>query len=330
MRLTDRQIGLLTVLLFVALGIWITGMMIKKSQETTHRIWVEFSELGSLQPEDPVTSMGFQVGKIGTVTWLGRRARVELLMDQPMVIHEGTIFRDENFSLMGQRRVEILPNYHGAILPTDHVFQGVFEPGIAEVLHNVVEVRRQVMAIQDVVLLLCRGDSANPSLPHLLGTSLDRSEQLISQLERTLAVAQPRLVGSLDQIGALTDQTVRVTQQADSILQIKTQEGNEKIAQVSQLVGKMQSSVDRVALFLQDIQSKSIYAEMLQKRELIDQLQKYLETLQTSLTALRGNGGFNIVDEHGKTRGLIGISNLNLFGKTARERAAVHHDSSGH
>ena len=81
MKLSNRQLGALTVLAIVGAGLWVAGQMAWKSRQATNKVIVLFPDMGSLQPQDPVTSRGFPVGTVGSVVWMDGMARVELLLD---------------------------------------------------------------------------------------------------------------------------------------------------------------------------------------------------------------------------------------------------------
>ena len=110
MNKSDRIIGYISLVALIALFAGIAYGMYEAHQHVTYKAYVDFTELGSLQPEDPVVIRGYTVGTIGKVTWMGDRARVEVKFDEPTVIREGTQFNDVNYALMGQRRLEIVPN----------------------------------------------------------------------------------------------------------------------------------------------------------------------------------------------------------------------------
>jgi ABC-type transporter Mla subunit MlaD len=323
MSLSDRQLGLLTLLVLLGAGLWVSAMMVIKNQQATTRIIAIFDELGSLQPEDPVTSRGFLIGKVGQVSWIDRKAQVEILFDKPMILKQGTTIRNENFSLMGQRRIEININRDGETIDPDHLFDGEFEPGIAEAMHVISQVRNQVIAVRDLVFLLRDGDSTTPSIPGTVEKTLRQSDALLSQLERTLQIAKPKIANTLDDVDYLSNKTIQVSQQTDSALETLASQGTLTIAEAQKLILRVESSVDKLTLFLDKLESQPFSKELLEKKELIEKLSEFVSTLQGVLALFNSKGGLEIIDEQGNPRGLVSLKNINLLGSTAREKARL-------
>lgn len=322
MRLSNRQLGALTVLAIVSAGLWVAGQMVWKSRQATNRVTVLFPDMGSLQPQDPVTSRGFPVGTVGSVAWIDGMAKVELHLDEPMLLREGTEIRNENYSLMGQRRIEILPKHDGPIVSPDYVFEGTFESGIAEAMHLMAKVKEQVISIRDLVFLLGKGDSATPSIPQITEMALVQSETVISLLERTMKVARPALLQGLAQTEQMGYQAIDLTKQADTTIRLVHTKGTMTIAETKAMLARVQSTLQDLILFLEEFEAKPIAQQLLQKQEVIAKAASLVESLQSVLKLFDKNG-LVILDENGKPRGLSDISNINLLGKTARQKARI-------
>ena len=167
MKLSDRALGYISFIVFACIFGGIAFGMWAAHQNVHQTAIVDFTELGSLQPEDPVVLRGYRVGTIGSVTWLKDRSRVVIHFTEPLKLREGTQFNNVNYALMGQRRLEIIPSKTGELMPENHVFQGHFEPGIAETLRLIENVNEQLEAVQKTILLLAQGDSSHKSAPEI-------------------------------------------------------------------------------------------------------------------------------------------------------------------
>ena len=163
MKISDRALGYISLLVFAGIFAGISFGMWTADQKVNHTAIVDFKELGSLQPEDPVVVRGYIIGTIGEVIWLKDRSRIKIKFNEPLILREGSQFNNVNYALMGQRRLEIIPSKTGKIMPEDHVFQGNFEPGIAEALRLIENVNEQLEIIRTTVLTLAQGDSTHKS-----------------------------------------------------------------------------------------------------------------------------------------------------------------------
>ena len=182
-KISDKTIGyisfafIIATITLVAIGMW------KAHHATRYTATIDFQELGSLQPEDLATLRGYEVGVVREIHWLGDRARVTVHFNEPLRLREGTIFKNVNYALMGQRRLEIIASKTGKDLPEDYIHQGIFEPGIAEALRLIEDVVKQVEALQSMVVLVAQGDSTHPSFSSVFEGYVSKLEGLLQQTE---------------------------------------------------------------------------------------------------------------------------------------------------
>jgi|GEM_PF-430506 len=326
MKVTDRQLGLLTILVLLGAGLLVALLMYQKGLKATTRIHVVFDELGSLQPEDPVTSRGYPMGTVGAVKFIHNKAFLELVLDEPIFLREGTIIRNENFSLMGQRRVEIIQSQKGKIVSPDYVFQGEFEPGIAEAMHLISQVRLQVIAVRDLVFVLSFGDKNSQSIPALTEKMLAQSDQVITQLETTVNKAAPKIASGLSQIDKLTAQSVKLVQQTDSVLTEGTLAGEDGIRKSNELLLEVQKALVDINAFLEQFQSQPIVTDLLYKQEMLTKVNALVVTLQDIMKLFDKEGGMMIKDDKGQQRAIMGLRNVHMFGRASdkAKKAAKH------
>lgn len=320
MRISDKSLGYLTLVILLAVGAWIAGLMVMKSHQATTHIVVLFDEMGSLQPEDPVTTYGFCIGSVGNVEWVDGKARVEILFNEPTVIHQDISIRNENYSLMGQRRVEITMNRRSPVADPDQIFSGVFEPGIAEAMHLMAGIRQQMNTIQALVYLLRDGDSTQASIPQITRTLLNESENILQEVDHSLTKLQPQVQQILAQTQTLTQQTMELSQQTDTTLKTLQAKGQLTIQQANHLMLSVQSSLLRLLTFIENLEQQPLYTNLMYKKQILEQVNQFVQTLQTVLRVFH-DGKLQVTGPDGKPHGLSGLGNINLWGQTAREKA---------
>ena len=203
MKISDRALGYISILVIAGIFGGISFGMWAAHQNVNQTAIVDFKELGSLQPEDPVVLRGYRVGTIGSVTWLKDRSRVKIHFTEPLTLREGTQFNNVNYALMGQRRLEIIPSKTGTVMPENHVFQGNFEPGIAETLRLIENVNEQLEAVRQMVLLLAQGDSTHKSAPEIYEDAMHSIEDIFAHTEKTVGTLGPKLNKLFNQIQCL-------------------------------------------------------------------------------------------------------------------------------
>lgn len=320
MKISDRALGYISLVALICVFAVIAYSMWEAHHEATSIIEVDFDELGTLQPEDQVVVRGYTVGTIGTVRWLGDRARVQIKFDQPMIIREGTQFNNINYALMGQRRLEIVPSKTGKVLPEDYIHQGHFEPGIAEMLRHIENVNSQIEAIREMVHLVIEGDSSHASAEQLLNNIMTSIEGTLESAETNIEKLRPALNQVFAQVKATSEGLVVVTHEADSTAKAISEAVNGKIAMADSALRVLSEGAKRTNDVIDSIESNPLYAKILQTTETIDKVNELVVKINELVKAI-DTKGLKVLDDNGKPVELFTWKNINLIGDNARDKA---------
>lgn len=320
MKISDRALGYISILVFAGIFGGISFGMWSAHQNVNQTAIVDFKELGSLQPEDPVVLRGYQIGTIGSVTWLKDRSRVKIKFIEPITLREGTQFNNVNYALMGQRRLEIVPSKTGEPMPENHVFQGNFEPGIAEALRLIENINEQLEAVRQMVLLLAQGDSTHKSAPEIYEEAMHSIEDIFESTEKTVETLGPKLNKLFNQVDKSSKALTKTTLQADTAIKAVTAAANEKISLVDSVVLSLATNAKKTNQIVTDIE-KSIDSEtLLQSKELVQNINDIIVNLNKAFKSIDTKDlGFK--DENGKPIHLITWKNMNIIGDNARDKA---------
>lgn len=322
MKISDRVIGYLSLLAFIGLFVSIAYGMFKAHEEVTNTAYVDFTELGSLQPEDPVVVRGFNVGTIGKVEWLGDRARVEIKFNGPMVIREGTQFNDVNYAIMGQRRLEIVPDKNGKVLPPDYIHKGNFEPGIAEALRYMEDVNAQLTRVREVVMLITEGDSTHKSAQEIYEDVMQTLEGILENADRTIDKVSPSIKELIEQINQAGNSVAQMASQVDTAVKTTTSAINEKIVQAENVLKTISEGSEKAEKIIADIENSPAMDKLLNSRDIVDRANELIKKTNKLIAAI-DTKGLKVYDENGKLVKLFTWKNTNLIGKTAREKAKI-------
>jgi ABC-type transporter Mla subunit MlaD len=323
-KISDKTIGyisfafIIATITLVAIGMW------KAHHATRYTATIDFQELGSLQPEDLATLRGYEVGVVREIHWLGDRARVTVHFNEPLRLREGTIFKNVNYALMGQRRLEIIASKTGKDLPEDYIHQGVFEPGIAEALRLIEDVVKQVEALQSMVVLVAQGDSTHPSFSSVFEGYVSKLEGLLQQTE-SLSKMLPE---KLDNVFAVVDTTTKsintITEQTNSAVNTIDSVAKEKIKTAKYALVKISDETKNANSLIDSFENSPI-GELLENDSLIQKTNALIQSTQNLIKAFNTKG-LDIRDENGNKVSLIRWENINLIGKTAREKAKLREE----
>ena len=306
MKISDRTLGYISLVALIGLFAFIAYCMWDAHHEAKTIIQVDFDDLGSLQPEDQVTIRGYTVGTIGKVQWLGDRARVQIKFNQPIVIREGTQFNNINYAIMGQRGIEVIPSKTGKVLPDDYIHQGHFEPGLAEALRQIEMVNEQITSIRELVLLVIKGDSTHQPASQIFEEMLTNIESALQNTEQTLRTLQPTLNSLFLQINSAS---ANITEAVNAKMQLAE-------SALKTISDGAQKTNDLIA----QIETHSLYSKVLYSSETVDKVNELVFKLNELVRAI-DTKGIKMLDENGNPIKPFTWKNLNIIGKTAREKA---------
>ena len=322
MKKSDRVIGYLSLLALIALFAGIAYSMFDAHEHVTYKAYVDFTELGSLQPEDPVVIRGYTVGTIGNVTWMGDRGRVEIKFDEPTVIREGTQFNNVNYALMGQRRLEIVPNKNGKVLPEDYIHQGNFEPGIAEALRYMEDVNAQITNIREVVMLITEGDSTHQSAKEMYENVMQTIEGILENADKTIDKLNPAVNTLIKQLNDAGNTVAEMADQVDTTVKTTTDALNAKIKQAEDVVASISEGTKKAEKMIADIENSPAMDKLINSREIVDKVADLTKKMEALIAAI-DTKGIKMYDDQGKEVKLFTWKNANIIGKTAREKAKI-------
>jgi len=320
MKISDRTLGYISLVVLIGLFAFIAYCMWDAHHEAKTIIQVDFDDLGSLQPEDQVTIRGYTVGTIGKVQWLGDRARVQIKFNQPIVIREGTQFNNINYAIMGQRGIEVIPSKTGKVLPDDYIHQGHFEPGLAEALRQIEMVNEQITSIRELVLLVIKGDSTHQPASQIFEEMLTNIESALQNTEQTLRTLQPTLNSLFLQINSASANITEASLQADSAIRSITEAVNAKMQLAESALKTISDGAQKTNDLIAQIETHSLYSKVLYSSETVDKVNELVFKLNELVRAI-DTKGIKMLDENGNPIKPFTWKNLNIIGKTAREKA---------
>ena len=327
MKISNRALGYISMLALIALFAYIAYSMYTAQHSVSHVAIVDFDELGSLQPEDPAVLRGFKVGTIGTVTWLGDRARITVKFDDPIVLREGTEFNNVNFALMGQRRLEITPSKTGKPMPEDHIFTGHFEPGIAEALRFIENVNQQIAVIRDVIHVITEGDSTHPSAPEAFESTFQAIESFLDSADMEAARFTPKIEQMFNQLNQTSKSIGEATIKADSTIKFATNAANEKLEGLQSTMKTISETAEKTNKAITDIENSTLSAEILKTTQTVEKVNAIIDKFNQVVKAINTKG-IKIYDKDGKPVKLIKWKNMNIIGQTARSKAKDRADAT--
>lgn len=320
MKISDKALGYFSFFAIILLLGVVTLEMYNAHQINIYEIEVDFKELGSIQPQDAVTIDGYKVGQIGSIKWLGDKARLQLKFDEPVALRKGTRIINSNYALMGQRRIEIIRSKTGEVVPKDYVFEGEFQPGIAEALRLIENFQTQMDIIRDIALLLIHGDSVTPSVPKMFETKMEQIDNLISSLEKLSEQVNSQVNGLLVQTTDASQQIIQTADNAKTLLDTIQKTTSTKIEEANQALSKVSKASSGANDFILSIENNPSIDKLLSSTEKIEKINELIKKVNILSQAIQEKG-IAMYNEKGEKVKIFPFKNMNIIGKTAREKA---------
>ncbi|MGL1901430.1 MAG: MlaD family protein [Fibrobacterales bacterium] len=317
MKISDKNLGYLTFWAIIATLCWITFAMYAKSSSTINQLTLIFDDVGTLRPQDPITKQGMVIGSIASIDYLDKSAKVVISFDNPLLLREGTQFINYNFSLMGERRIKIIPSDTGKYLTPESRIVGEFEEGIAETMHKLADLNEQITLIRNFILLLHSGNNETPPLFKKVFSELSKTETLIESIQTQFNILQPKLLSTIAQTNTLTQIGMEIIDSATVAMTTLSQKSQELIVSAHESIHTVSVTVDTLQTRLTTIEEMGI----LTNDSLFQDIYLVIDGLNTTLATITNNG-VGLTDSTGQSVGIFSFSNLNILGATAREKRA--------
>ncbi len=320
MKVSDKALGyasfavLLCILAGVALG------MYRAHRETSTKAFIDFDELGSLSPEDPMTENGYEIGRVSSVEWLGNKSRVTVIFDNPVVLREGTRFRNAAFAIMGGRRIELVRSKTGESLPESHVFKGEFVPGITESIRYISEIRDRLMTVRDAAMLILSGSESNPGAVQKYEEAMGSVEALLSHLNEISLAANGKVQKALDVADSASGEIIRIADAADETIHTTSEKAEASIGAAASALQRLSDGIGKVEGILSAIESDSLAQSLLETTDLVESIDSLAGKMSQLVQSIQTKG-MAVYDENGNRVRLTSWKNWNIIGKTAREKA---------
>jgi len=177
-RSTDVKVGIAVIAaaIILILGVAWIGQFRMSHHYAAYTAY--FSEVGGLNPGDPVTVAGLEMGKVGPMTFEGGRVRAELLLEEKVTLRRDCSVEIRSVGLMGEKFIYISPGTTGEVLPPGSTIQGEYKAGLTEMTIVMESVMSEVKDLSRTI----RKIIATEENTHTLGESLAKLNDLTDEM----------------------------------------------------------------------------------------------------------------------------------------------------
>jgi phospholipid/cholesterol/gamma-HCH transport system substrate-binding protein len=214
------------------------------------RIDALFDTVAGLDDKAAVRVAGVKIGKVDGISLAGEQAKVTLLLEKPMRLHQGTFARIANLGLLGDKYVELVPGPLGAPpLPKGTVLAGETPVSFDQALAKLNKIGESVQGITGQL----NGGPGGGAISRLLDNLERTSDEIrllvaenrmnvastvanLNQVSSTLARELPRLASEMEHTVGQISELV-----ADNRGDVKG-----SLSNIRELTANLQTSVDNL------------------------------------------------------------------------------------
>lgn len=242
---------------FVLICLVILGFLIFKIEDWQlfgpegRRIEVMFDSVAGLNAKSPVRVAGVRVGTVEAIELEGRRARVKLLLEQPVDLPEGSRATVTNAGILGDKYVELIPGEAGRpLLPDPIRLEGTSPITLDTALARFDQLGQSLQTLTgDISKQGDLGQTIRRLLDNLEATSADIRSLVATnrgQVDQTLANFE-RFSGTLaDELPKMTAQIQRVLDQVDQVLSENRGDVRGTLENFRKATENIQTSIDNL------------------------------------------------------------------------------------
>ncbi len=282
-----RLTGYATILAILIFAVWLGRVFIHEAFHPSRIVQVRFDDLGTLRTQDPVVQRGAQVGSVKSVRLEDGQAIAEIELYRSGFLASDSHFMNFNYSLMGARKIVLVPGISPAPMDEEQIQEGVFISGVGESIQRIGELLKLLAAIRAETNRLFVGPEA-PLSPEQLNQMTKNLEALNAFTRRIDESGKSLKVG-------FTAWNKMGTSLRTGLRSRRTDSAEKKLTNVLNFTLKAEESADatlnQLEKLLASIQdSTGVASSLLSNRQTYEDLEKSLQLLQTTLGTLQNNG----------------------------------------
>lgn len=255
-----------------------------------------FDSVAGLDDKASVRVAGVRVGRVEAVGLEGRRARVSLLLEQPVALTEGSYARIANLGLLGEKYIELIPGPLDAPpLPPGAVLPGKTPPTIDEAIAKINDIGTSIQQVTGSLSGANLGESINRLVSDFELTS--RELRLLvaenrANIRATLANANQASATLAAELPRLADQMDRTLRQIESLVADNRGNVDGSLANIREVTDRLQTSVDNFNKISGKIASgEGTIGKLVNDEKAYDEVLSTLDSIQGGVESLSGTLG---------------------------------------
>ncbi|MEM7480368.1 MAG: MlaD family protein [Acidobacteriota bacterium] len=320
----------LKVGIFATLALIVLGYFVLKIEDWNvfgpegQEVDALFDSVAGLDDKAAVRIAGVRVGRIDGINLEGRKARVHLLLDQPVDLTVGTEAHISSLGLLGDKYVELVLGPLGApSLPAGETLPGVTPPSFDDAMAKLGEIGDSIQNVTDSL--------AGPGGSGSLNRLLDNLEATTAEIRLLVADNRAQIRGTIENFesasGTLATELPRLSDKiatlVDSLNQVVAENRDQlagSLQNIETLSASLQTSADNLGVITGRLErGEGTLGKLLTSDEMHDDITSTLGSIEGGVATLSDTlgrvgdlkldldaGGYYLTDP-GETQGGLAI-----------------------
>lgn len=256
------------------------------------RVDALFDSVVGLDDKAAVRLAGVRVGRVDGIRLEGRKARVSLLLDQPVAFVEGSSAAIANQGLLGDKFIELRLGPEGAaLLPPGAVLPGTTPVSFDDAMAKIEEIGTSVQNFMS-------GGGGEGAAGGRISELIDSVKATSDELRALIAENRANVSGTMAnferfsetlarELPRITEQIAHVLAQVDGVLAENRETLKDSMANIRELTERVQTSVDNLNTITTKIASgEGTIGKLVSSPEAHDQLMSALGSVEKGVSAL--------------------------------------------
>jgi phospholipid/cholesterol/gamma-HCH transport system substrate-binding protein len=282
--------------LFMTISLLVLGWLVLSVEDWKlfgakgERVDALFESVVGLDDKAAVRMAGVRVGRVDGIRLEGRKARVSLLLDQPLALTQGTVAAIANQGLLGDKFVELQPGPEGAPpLPPGSVLEGRTPVSFDQAMAKIEQIGASIESFMGGA-----SGAGGGGLGELISSIRATSDELRAviaenrtQLGGTVRNFERFSAALAEDLPRLTDQIERVLAQVDAVVAENRGNLKDSMANVKDVSERIQTSVDNLNAITDKIaRGEGTIGKLVNSDEAHDELMSALGGVEKGVGAL--------------------------------------------
>jgi phospholipid/cholesterol/gamma-HCH transport system substrate-binding protein len=291
------KVGIFATICLIILAVLIWKIEdINPFHQSGRRIDAVFDTVAGLDDKAAVRVAGVKIGHVDGINLLGERAKVTMVLEKPITLHEGTIARISNLGLLGDKYVELVPGPESAPL----LAKNARLPGESPVSFDqaIAKIDKIGDSIQGITAQL-NGGAGGGAISRLF----DTLEATVKDYDVLVADNRANLRGTIanfDQVSAtlarelprLANEMQRTVGQISQLVQENRGDVKGSLSNVRELTARLQTSVDNLNKITGTIASgEGTVGKLVNKDEAYNKVVSTLDSIKSGVDSVSSTIG---------------------------------------